>query len=239
MLIFSLFTLICYGSLSSDSLSNSSFVSFTKHLIRLGLISILFSVIYLYGFVSIPSDSYITLFNSFFNLNYINFVLSSLIYLISFVFLSLYAFNFSNNIFLNKFVILNSIEVLFLVFFNVIALLLFIMVSNLISFFIVLELQSYSIYLITSINNRSFNSVKSGLLYFLIGSLASSLILLGIGLIYYLTGSTYFENIAILFYYLINSGSTIIVDNYLSTIFNFLVNSNLNSLNLIGSSINL
>ena len=60
--------------------------------------------------------------------------------------------------------------------------------------YIAIELQSFSLYLLSTLKNDSVNSAQAGLRYFLIGSLASTLILLGIALLYYATGLTNFEN---------------------------------------------
>ena len=54
--------------------------------------------------------------------------------------------------------------------------------------FITLELQSYTLYLITTFFNKSYKSTKSGLLYFLIASVGSIVVLLGFVLIYAETG---------------------------------------------------
>lgn len=54
--------------------------------------------------------------------------------------------------------------------------------------FITLELQSYTLYLIATFFNKSYKSTKSGLLYFLIGSLGSIVVLLGFVLIFGETG---------------------------------------------------
>ena len=64
---------------------------------------------------------------------------------------------------------------------------------NSIIIFIAIELQSYALYLITSTyykNEKSVNiySSKNGLIYFLLGSLASILILFGFTIIYSETG---------------------------------------------------
>jgi NADH:ubiquinone oxidoreductase subunit 2 (subunit N) len=61
--------------------------------------------------------------------------------------------------------------------------------------YIAIELQSFSLYLLSTLKNDSVNSAQAGLRYFLIGSLASTLILLGIALLYYATGLTNFESL--------------------------------------------
>jgi NADH-ubiquinone oxidoreductase chain 2 len=75
--------------------------------------------------------------------------------------------------------------------------------SDIISIFLSIELQSYSLYLISAIYRNSEYSVGASLMYFLLGSLSSCIILLGISLLYINIGNTNLENI-----YIINSIST-------------------------------
>jgi NADH-ubiquinone oxidoreductase chain 2 len=70
--------------------------------------------------------------------------------------------------------------------------------SDLISVFLSIELQSYSLYLISSIYRNSESSITAGLTYFLLGGLSSCIILLGISLIYVNYGNTNIENIYII-----------------------------------------
>jgi NADH-ubiquinone oxidoreductase chain 2 len=70
--------------------------------------------------------------------------------------------------------------------------------SDLISVFLSIELQSYSLYLIASIYRNSESSITAGLTYFLLGGLSSCIILLGICLIYINFGNTSLENIYII-----------------------------------------
>lgn len=69
---------------------------------------------------------------------------------------------------------------------------------DLISMYLSIELQSYGLYILASLNKDSQESTSAGLKYFLLGSLASGLILLGSSLIYVLTGLTNFESLSIL-----------------------------------------
>jgi len=72
----------------------------------------------------------------------------------------------------------------------------FVMCSyDLISLFLSLELQSYALYLLCSIHRNSESSLQGGLTYFLLGSISSCIILLGISLLYINTGNTSLENI--------------------------------------------
>ena len=58
-----------------------------------------------------------------------------------------------------------------------------------------IELQSFSLYVLSTLYRDSETSTSAGLKYFLIGALASCLILFGAGLLYAYTGLTNFESI--------------------------------------------
>jgi NADH-ubiquinone oxidoreductase chain 2 len=67
--------------------------------------------------------------------------------------------------------------------------------SNLISMYLSIELQSFAIYILSTLYRNSESATSAGLKYFLLGSLASCFILLGSGLIYTFTGLTNLESI--------------------------------------------
>ena len=67
--------------------------------------------------------------------------------------------------------------------------------SDLISIFISIELQSYGLYLLSTIYKESELSTSGGLMYFLLGGLSSCFILLGAGLLYANTGTTNIDNL--------------------------------------------
>jgi NADH-ubiquinone oxidoreductase chain 2 len=67
--------------------------------------------------------------------------------------------------------------------------------SNLISLYLSLELQSFGVYILASLYRHSELAISAGLKYFLLGSLASCIILLGCGLIYTFTGLTSLDSI--------------------------------------------
>ena len=75
----------------------------------------------------------------------------------------------------------------------------FIMVSSndLIVFYLGLELQSLSLYVLASIDRDNLRSTEAGIKYFVLSALSSGLLLYGCSLIYGFTGSTNFEQIAI------------------------------------------
>lgn len=61
---------------------------------------------------------------------------------------------------------------------------------DLISFYLSIELQSFSVYLLATLYRDSKSSTEAGLLYFLLGGLSSCFILLGSALVYSETGLT-------------------------------------------------
>jgi NADH-ubiquinone oxidoreductase chain 2 len=69
---------------------------------------------------------------------------------------------------------------------------------DLISLYLSIELQSFGLYVLSTLYRDSESSTSAGLKYFLLGGLSSCLILLGSGLIYSYTGVTNFESLYIL-----------------------------------------
>ena len=67
--------------------------------------------------------------------------------------------------------------------------------SDLISMYLSIELQSFGLYVLSTLYRENESSTSAGLKYFLLGGLSSCLILLGSGIIYSLTGLTNFESI--------------------------------------------
>ena len=76
----------------------------------------------------------------------------------------------------------------------------FIMVSSndLILFYLGLELQSLSLYILASFDRDNIKSSEAGIKYFVLSALSSGLLLYGCSLIYGFSGSTNFEQIGIL-----------------------------------------
>ncbi len=74
----------------------------------------------------------------------------------------------------------------------------FIMVSSndLILFYLGLELQSLSLYILAAIDRDNLKSSESGIKYFVLSALSSGLLLYGCSLLYGFTGSTNFDEIA-------------------------------------------
>src|SRR6266436_7707806 len=104
-------------------------------------------------------------------------------------------FNYTNisNIVVNNYK--NTIEYCLVIMFSVLGASLLISSSNLIYMYLSIELQSFAVYILSTLYRNSIFATSAGLKYFLLGSLASCFILLGSGLIYTFTGLTNLESI--------------------------------------------
>lgn len=161
---------------------------------RLGTITIIFSLILFVSSLDIVAISPgITLFNGWFSLTPYNLPLAFL--MLSLVIILL-IYSTSNHRY-----DLNSPYYYLILLANVIGLLLFPLVNDLIALYVVIELQSYSLYLLTGLHSRSYNSSRASLLYFLMGGVASTIILLSAYFVYALTGTTNLSDIAIFYSY--------------------------------------
>jgi NADH-quinone oxidoreductase subunit N len=69
--------------------------------------------------------------------------------------------------------------------------------SDLLTLYVGLELQSLSAYVLASFQRQDTRSAEAGLKYFVLGALASGILLYGISLLYGFTGSTMFGDIAV------------------------------------------
>jgi len=81
--------------------------------------------------------------------------------------------------------------------------------SDLVSIFLAIELQSYGLYIISTLYRDSEQATSGGLTYFLLGGLSSCFILLGSSLLYANSGTTNLEGI-----YVVSSISEIYPDLY-------------------------
>ena len=81
--------------------------------------------------------------------------------------------------------------------------------NDLISVFLSIELQSYGLYLLSTLYRNSELSTTGGLMYFLLGGLSSCFILLGTSLLYANSGTTNMDGL-----YLITSISDVSGDQF-------------------------
>ncbi|MBS42327.1 MAG: hypothetical protein CMH83_03940 [Nocardioides sp.] len=87
------------------------------------------------------------------------------------------------------------IEYTLIIIFTVTGAVLLLSSGDLGSIYLCIELQSFSLYIISSIHRNSESSTGSALTYFLLGGLSSCFILLGIALIYANSGLTNLDSI--------------------------------------------
>ena len=72
--------------------------------------------------------------------------------------------------------------------------------SDLLTLYVGLELQSLAAYVLASFMRRDSRSAEAGLKYFILGALASGILLYGIALLYGFSGTTLFDGIAAAFH---------------------------------------
>jgi hypothetical protein len=90
-------------------------------------------------------------------------------------------------------------EYTFLLLYTVLGGSLLISSQNLISLYLSLELQSFTLYILSASQIRSFRGTSGGLKYFLLGGLSSGFILLGCSLLYAYTGTLNLEEIFMMY----------------------------------------
>jgi NADH-ubiquinone oxidoreductase chain 2 len=139
----------------------------------------------------------IGIYSGLFHVTFISQLLDIFIYLIGAAILIARPIfvNYTNSSILEENNYKNSIEYCLLIMFSTLGASLLISSSNLISMYLSIELQSFAIYILSTLYRNSESATSAGLKYFLLGSLASCFILLGSGLIYTFTGLTNLESI--------------------------------------------
>lgn len=94
---------------------------------------------------------------------------------------------------------LNKFEFFVFIFIIFLASSFLLMSNDFLLFYLALELQSLTFYLLASLKKNSPFSAEAGLKYFILGALSSGLLLFGISLIYGLTGTVNFFSLSLLF----------------------------------------
>jgi len=89
-------------------------------------------------------------------------------------------------------------EFLLVIYLSIIGMLCLISSYNFLTFYLSIELQSLSFYLLACSKSRCEFSAEAGLKYFILGAFSSAFLLFGISLIYGSTGSIYFDDVACL-----------------------------------------
>lgn len=92
---------------------------------------------------------------------------------------------------------INQFEFSIMILFATIGMLMMVSANDLIALYLGLELQSLSLYVLTSFHRDTLRSSESGLKYFILGALSSGILLYGCSMIYGFTGTTNFSTISI------------------------------------------
>ena len=107
---------------------------------------------------------------------------------------SLFVLNSSKNFIVeNK---LDKFEYPIIILLSILGMFFMVSSNDLILFYLGLELQSLSLYILASIDRDNLRSTESGIKYFVLSALSSGLLLYGCSLLYGFTGSTNFQLIA-------------------------------------------
>lgn len=92
---------------------------------------------------------------------------------------------------------INNYEYLILIQISILSICLLLNTNDLLHYYVVIELQSLCFYAITALKKRNVYSSEAGLKYFILGSIISGLLLLGIALLYGMTGLTNLKELSL------------------------------------------
>ena len=92
---------------------------------------------------------------------------------------------------------INNYEYLILIQISILSICLLLNTNDLLHYYIIIELQSLCFYTITALKKNNIYASEAGLKYFILGSVISGLLLLGIALLYGMTGLTNFYELSL------------------------------------------
>nr|YP_011017719.1 NADH dehydrogenase subunit 2 [Griffithsia okiensis]WQF69542.1 NADH dehydrogenase subunit 2 [Griffithsia okiensis] len=175
--------LLLFGSIFS-SRKNLGFPISSKSIFFLSLQISFLSLILIFN----QNPIFIISWNSFFIFDSSSYYFK-LVFLIFFIVWLFSVYNFSQKFKVIKF------EFWILALLSLISLFLIIQSFDLLTIYLSIEFQSLIFYILASFNRNSEFSTEAGIKYFILGALSSALLLLGISIIYYLTGLTHFNDL--------------------------------------------
>ena len=94
---------------------------------------------------------------------------------------------------------INAFEYFIIFLFSILGLLLLSSSFDLLTLYLALEIQSFSFYILASFKRNDSYSSEAGLKYFILGAIASGMLLFGCSLVYGFAGSIHFENLSKIF----------------------------------------
>ena len=153
---------------------------------NLSIISLFLCLTLLFNY---PINENIELFKNSYKIDYLS-TFTKILLISSGIFVLLLSYKYVQIIDINK------IEYPILILSSILGMMVMVSSNDLILFYIGLELQSLSLYVLASFNRDNLLSSESGLKYFVLSALSSGLLLYGCSLIYGFSGSTNFFIIA-------------------------------------------
>jgi len=188
MILISILTLIVAKALPSLS-SNLSNTYFT----RISAIIFIYAGVLSFNTFYIQSiGSGIGLYSGLFKITQVSVLIEVFFLLIGSLILIAWPLNSIKNV---SFKTLLNKDYSLIVLFSTLGSCLLVSSEDLISMYLSIELQSFGLYVLSTLYREEESSTSAGLKYFLLGGLSSCLILLGCGVIYSYTGLTNFESI--------------------------------------------
>ena len=169
----SIMFLLLFGVFKKNSSSIVYSLTIITLIIALGLI------------INFPQDQEINLFNNSYKIDQLS-IFMKVITIVSGIFVLVSSYNYTK---LEK---ISNIEYSILILCSILGMLVMIGSYDLMVFYIGLELQSLSLYVLAAFNRNKKKSSEAGLKYFVLSALSSGLLLYGCSLIYGFSGSTNF-----------------------------------------------
>nr|YP_009935161.1 Nad2 [Metschnikowia drosophilae]QNS23017.1 Nad2 [Metschnikowia drosophilae]QNS23027.1 Nad2 [Metschnikowia drosophilae] len=199
MLMTSFLTMLVFSTYKGYNYSNPM-MGHSMMLNRLGMMTMTFMLMLLMNSLNMmPLMPGMTLFNNNFNMTSYNLPMMMLMLLLM---MSLLVYNMSKQRY-----DMSSPYYIMMMMTNMMGLMLFPLVNNLMGLYMLMELQSYTLYLLTGLHNRSYNASRASLLYFLMGGMASTMMLVSSYFMYNLTGSTSLNDMSLFYQYINNTSN--------------------------------
>ena len=173
----SLMTLLIIGVFKKNSSGLIYLLSIITLLITLGII------------INLPQEQNTYLFNESYKIDELS-IFMKILTIVSGIFVLVCSYDYT------KIEKISDIEYSILILSSILGMLVMIGSYDLIVFYIGLELQSLSLYVLAAFNRTKIQSSEAGLKYFVLSALSSGLLLYGCSLIYGFTGSTNFNIIS-------------------------------------------
>ena len=195
MLLLALILLIVV--LATSPASDRSTITFNNP-IKLTVLSLLLAIGLVINCISSsPLDLTVSLYSGLYQTSFVTLGFDLLLFLNSALVLISWP-QFKSNSYLDHFNNFKMNDYSLIVLFSIVGGSFLLASNDLISLYLALELQSFGVYVLTTLYRDSESATSGGMKYFFLGALSSALILLGSAILYSYLGLTNFESIYIL-----------------------------------------